>query len=285
MNFKNLEEKCYYYRGLTDYKLLPNSNILVMLDGKKFSSLVKNNFKKPFDDNFIKMMNETAKYLCQNIQGAKFGYVQSDEISILITDYDNPKTDTLFGGRLCKIQSILAAMATAEFNRQFILYNAFEKIDNWSGVQTADIHQKIKDMKLAQFDCKAWVVPNENDAFAWFLFRNIDCIRNSKQQTAQTWCSYEELKKKNTDEQINYLLEKHGVDWNTFSEGKKYGRFIVRKEEFFTKEINGEVIPFSRNKFNIIDGFPLNEEGNKEKFFDYIKKNDTIGIDFETKGL
>ena len=121
MKFDSLEDKCQYYRSLTDYKILPNSNILVMLDGKNFSKLIKNNFDKPFDDEFVEMMNNTAKFLCNNVQGVKFAYVQSDEISLLISDYDTPETDTLFGGRLCKIQSILASLATSEFNRQFIV--------------------------------------------------------------------------------------------------------------------------------------------------------------------
>ena len=41
-------------------------------------------------------MDKTTEYLCQNIQGAKFGYVQSDEISILITDYDDIDTHAWF---------------------------------------------------------------------------------------------------------------------------------------------------------------------------------------------
>ena len=32
MNFKNLEEKCKYFRGTTDYKIVPNGYTLLMLD-------------------------------------------------------------------------------------------------------------------------------------------------------------------------------------------------------------------------------------------------------------
>ena len=200
MYFKNLEDKCLYYRRLTDYRLLPNSNIMVCLDGKNFSKLIKNSFKKPFDEDFIHMMNRTAQFLCQNVQGVKIAYVQSDEINLLISDYDTPETDTLFGGRLCKIQSILASMATSEFNRMFMLYNLSNKFvdSNDVDVTFAELYDEINVMKLAQFDCRAWIVPNENDAFAYFLFRQIDCIRNSKQQTAQTWCTHKELIGKNT---------------------------------------------------------------------------------------
>ena len=99
MKFDTLKQKCEFYRSLTDYKLMPNSYVLAMVDGHCFSKLIKNKFDKPFDDMFIKMMNETAKYLCENIQGAKFAYTQSDEISILITDFDTPMTDSFFGFR------------------------------------------------------------------------------------------------------------------------------------------------------------------------------------------
>ena len=87
MVFKNLEDKCLYYRSLSDYKLLPNSYVLVMLDGRSFSNLIKNKFEKPFDKDFIDMMNQTAQYVCENVEGAKFAYVQSDEISLVITRF------------------------------------------------------------------------------------------------------------------------------------------------------------------------------------------------------
>jgi len=269
MKFKNLEDKCRYYQSLTNYKLTPNCCILVHIDGKNFSKLIKNNFKKPFDNDFIDMMNKTALYLCNNVQGCKLAYVQSDEISLLITDYDTPDTDILFGGRLCKIQSILASMATSEFNRQFILYNIGMK--GFTGKSEENI---IKNMKMAQFDCKAWVVPNENDAYAWFLYRNIDCVRNSKQQTAQTWCSHKELMGKDTDEQIEFLLKNHSIDWNTFENGKKYGRFITKVKQHFTTTVKGEKIEYDRNKFDVVaPPFMLSEEGGRDYFFEMLKNN------------
>lgn len=276
MNFKNLEDKCLYYRGLTDYRILPNSNIIVMLDGKNFSHLIKNNFLKPFDDNFIDMMNKTAKFLCENVQGCKIAYTQSDEISLLITDYDTDKSDTLFGGRLCKIQSILASLATSEFNRQFILNKLSNRFSqDGSDVCFAGIYDSINHMKLAQFDCKVWVVPSQNDAFAWFLYRQIDCIRNSKQQTAQTWCSHKELLNLDTDEQISYLKEKHNVDWNSFDDDKKYGRFIYKIPETFSKNLRNKdgsftKVTFDRNKFTIKPAFNLTDDG-KEKFLKIIE--------------
>ena len=267
MKFDSLEDKCLYYRGLTDYRILPNSNIIVMLDGKNFSTLVKNNFKKPFDDYFINMMNNTAKFLCEQVQGCKFAYVQSDEISLLITDYDTQKTDTLFGGRLCKIQSILASLATSEFNRHFINYKLSGIDKSHDGLGLSDVCNAIGKMKMAQFDCKCWTVPNQNDAYAWFLYRQLDCIRNSKQQTAQTYLPNKHLFKKNTDEQVALCNEKTNIDWNDFDDKYKFGRFIFKEENELTTTLpNGKTITFTRNKFTIHPAFELTEEVGKEKF-------------------
>jgi len=277
MKFKNLEDKCQYYRSLTDYKILPNSNILVMLDGKNFSSLIKNHFKKPFDDDFIDMMNKTAQFLCENVQGCKFAYTQSDEISLLITDYDTPETDIFFGGRICKIQSILASMATSEFNRWFNLYNinkyCNDKISinpNWEVVQ-----EVMKNMKLAQFDCKVWPVPSQNDAFAWFLYRQLDCVKNSKQQTAQTYIPHKELLGKSADEQIQMLFNYKFINWNTFDDKYKYGRFVYKVEKDLTTTLpNGETINYTRNKFTPVGAFDLTQEGAKDKFYNLVFNQD-----------
>jgi len=267
MRFKNLEDKCQYYRGLTDYKLTPNTNILVMLDGKNFSTLIKNNFKKPFDDDFIDMMNKTAQFLCKNVQGVKFAYVQSDEISLLITDYDTPETDTPFGGRLCKLQSILASLATSEFNRQFMLYH----LSKDALVERHVILNTVEKMKLAQFDCKVWTVPTQNDVFAWFLYRQLDCIKNSKQQTAQTYISHKRLLGRSADEQIQLALEEKGIDWNAFGNQYKYGRFIKKVAVSCNKQLpSGEEVNFVRNKFIAEPAIDLSESPGREIFFDTV---------------
>ena len=36
-----------------------------------------------------------------------------------------------------------------------------------------------------------------------------------------------------TDEQIKLLLDEKGIDWNTYEDGKKYGRFIYKEIEHF----------------------------------------------------
>ena len=272
MRFNSLEDRMNYYRGLTDYKLMPKSYVLVFLDGRSFSTMIKNKFEKPFDNKFINMMNETAKYVCSKVEGAKFGYVQSDEISIVITDFENENTESFFGFRLTKMLSIIASLATAKFNQLMMDYHIsqIEGCPASAGDTVQMCRDSVNDMPLYQFDCKCWNVPTYNDVFAWFLYRQIDCIRNSKQQAAQTRISHKQLEKLNTDEQINLLKEMTGIDWNDYEDGKKFGRFIYRVEEEF--EYKGERtnpnIPatYTRHYWKSVDGFKLTDEDGRERF-------------------
>ena len=253
MQFKNLKEKCEYYRSLVDYKLLPNSYVIAMVDGHCFSKLIKNKFKKPFDEEFINAMNETAVYLCENIQGAKLSYTQSDEISVLITDFDTPMTDSFFGYRLCKMQSLIASMATAKFNQIMA--------KNHPG--------------LYEFDCKCWTVPNANDAYAWFLYRQTDCIKNSKQQAAQTYLPHKSLLNLSSDMQIEMLKEEKGIDWHEYSNGEKFGRFIYRVKGEFEKDLpNGQHIKFERRMWTAIQANDIKEDNSIREMISNIGKKE-----------
>ena len=272
MRFNTLEDRMLYFRGLTNYKLMPKSYVMVMLDGRSFSTMIKNKFEKPFDNNFINMMNETAKYVCSKVEGAKFGYVQSDEISLVITDFENENTESFFGYRLTKMLSVIASLATAKFNQLMMDYRIgqVEGCSASAGDTVQMCRDVVNDMPLYQFDCKCWNLPTYNDVFAWFLYRQIDCIRNSKQQAARARISHKQLESLNSDEQINLLKEMTGVDWNDYEDGKKFGRFIYRVEEEF--EYKGECtnpnIPatYTRHYWKAFDSFQLTDEDGRERF-------------------
>ena len=264
MEFKTLKDRMLYYRGLTDYKVMPNCYTLVMLDGRSFSKMVKKKFELPFDDNFIDMMNETAKYICKKIQGALFAYVQSDEISILLSD----KGDTFFGGRLNKMQSIIASMAASKFNQLMMLYNLK------NGIGPNDPMKIVESTNLVDFDCKVWNVPTFNDAIAWFIYRQIDCIRNSKQQAAQTYLSFEQLLNQDTDKQITLLKVNKGIDWETeYDDGKKFGRFIYKEitpMRVYVEKLDKE-IKCNRSLWSTHFAFELTDNGKKDEFIKLIK--------------
>ena len=224
--------------------------------------MIKNKFEKPFDVNFIDMMNKTAQYLCQMVQGTHLAYVQSDEITLIIKK-NTEDSDVFFGGRLCKMQSIIASLATAKFNQLMILYN-MEYHPNINPLNT------IENTALCQFDCKIWDVDNANDAMAWLLFRNIDCTRNSKQQTCQTYLSHKELMGKHTDEQVALLLEEKGIDWFDLPDGQKYGRLIQKQmvtemRSFTAKDGIERTESCTRSKWLIVDGFDLTISENRER--------------------
>ena len=264
MEFKTLKDRMLYYRSLTDYKVMPNCYTLVMLDGRSFSKMVKNKFELPFDDNFIDMMNETAKYICKKIQGALFAYVQSDEISILLSD----KGDTFFGGRLNKMQSIIASMAASKFNQLMMLYNLK------NGIEPNDPMKIVESTNLVDFDCKVWNVPTFNDAIAWFIYRQIDCIRNSKQQAAQTYLSFEQLLNQDTDKQITLLKVNKGIDWETeYDDGKKFGRFIYKEitpMRVYVEKLDKE-IKCNRSFWSTHFAFELTDNCKKDEFIKLIK--------------
>lgn len=256
-----LEKRMKDLRGKTDYRLPKKSYVMCACDGKNFSRLIKNKNEKPFDDKFINMMNEVAIYVCKNVQGCKFAYTQSDEITFVLTDFENEETSAYFDYRLCKMLSIIPSLATAKFN-QLVTLNLLD-----TPCSTEDMKQIIKHMSLAQFDCKVWNTDNFNDVFAYFLWRQIDCVRNSKQQAAQTYLSHKELMGKHTDEQIRLLLEKKGIDWNEYSDDEKYGRFIY-KEQIEKPLPNHEENTCLRNVWLAHDAFELYESGGKQRFLE-----------------
>ena len=267
MENETLKEKCYRFQKERDYRLDTDKYIIAHIDGRSFSHNIKNKFKKPFDRKVILMMNETAIYLCENVQGVKIAYVQSDEISLLIKK-DTPESDVFFGGRMCKMQSIIASLATAKFNQLLALNElAAQKVANLSSID--DAIKKIAETKLVEFDCKVWDVDTANDALAWFLFRNIDCVKNSKQQVAQTWCTYNELLRLDTDKQIEFLKEKTGIDWYTFPEDEKYGRIVKKTTRQAQREMpNGEVVDYERSVWEAIPGTDLSDKEKRKEFVD-----------------
>lgn len=262
----SLKEKCYAYQKEANFYLDPNKYIIVHADGRSFSKMVKNKFKKPFDDDFIEAMNQTAIYLCKEIQGAQFAYVQSDEISILVRK-EKPTSQVFFEGRMCKLQSIIGSLAGTKFSQAMAVNRLKEVPTCASSENVLDMCiDAIENGPIYQFDCKVWNVDNANDAMAWFLFRNIDCIRNSKQQTCQTYLSHDMLKSKNTDEQVSLLKSNKGIDWNKFDDNKKFGR-LVKKIKIQHYDNNNEV-DFERSKWEAFPFFDMTDIEKREAFIE-----------------
>lgn len=207
---------------------------ILRIDGKAFHTYTKG-LVRPFDDGLIEDMDYTAQHLCKKIMGAKFAYTQSDEISILVTDFDTYTTDAWFDNSVQKMVSISASMATACFNRQRYVRYLTEKSNLLEGYLTP--------LKDAEFDSRVFQIPCRFEVENYFRWRQLDCIRNSIASLAQSLYSPKQLHGKNTREQQDMIHEK-GQNWNDLDPKYKIGRFITKSSittlDFLRK--NGDII-------------------------------------------
>lgn len=224
------------YEMRTRTYLPRRSNIIIRIDGKAFHSYTKG-LNKPFDLGLMEDMAETTKYLCSKIQGAKFGYTQSDEISILITDYDTIKTHVWFGGQIQKIVSVAASMATSKFN-----YLRLNRKFNL-GTDCVDI---IMDMfKLAEFDARVYTLPDKEEVLNYFIWRQQDASRNSVSMLAQSNFSHKQLQNKNTSQMQDMLMTEKGINWNNLQSVEKRGWGVLRrKQKWIRPKDNKSFKPF-----------------------------------------
>lgn len=113
-----LGERMKRYEYVTRNYLTRRVPAIIRLDGKAFHTFTRG-FQKPFDEILVKTMQQTMRYLCENIQGCVLGYTQSDEITLVLIDYQKLDSDSWFGYNIQKCASVAASMATMVFNKFF----------------------------------------------------------------------------------------------------------------------------------------------------------------------
>lgn len=219
-----LSERMNDYVKVTDHKLMKKQPAILWIDGKAFHTFCRG-LNKPFDEVLIKTMQETAIKLCENIQGAKLAYVQSDEISIVLTDWEQYTTDAWFNYRIQKLASVTASMATLYFNNIWL--------DKCGGALCSGNDKDFeiyfpKRHRNATFDCKAFNLPN-HEVENWLLFRQNDWCRNSIQMYARSEFSQKQLHKKNRVAMSKMLLDV-GKDWEELDSYLKYGSVIIKED-------------------------------------------------------
>ena len=175
-------------------------------------------------------MDETAKYLCKNIQGAEIGFVQSDEISILMTDFNTHQTDAWFDGNIQKIVSVAASMATSKFNHLRMIRIIKESttiVDDLVSIKpyTNDLFE----MRLAEFDARTFTIPAKSEVMNSLIWRQQDTVRNSISSVAQSLYSHKELNGKNMSVQQEMIFQK-GVNWNDYDSTLKRGRLVLKEK-------------------------------------------------------
>lgn len=220
-----------YYEGIYNIAMPRRTNVIIRIDGKAFHTYTRG-LEKPYDTGLNDDMDATTKYLCENIQGCKCGYVQSDEISLLLTDYDRLETDAWFSNKIQKMTSIAASMATSKFNQLRLARYAMEMqmtdtstFGLASGLLNGD---DIMKFKLAEFDARVFVIPSKEEVVNYFIWRQQDATRNSISTLAQAYFSPRELHGKKTNDMQDMLMLEKRINWNDEPVRFKRGGFIKK---------------------------------------------------------
>lgn len=210
--FDSLGDRIKRYELCYNQVLTPRSCLFIRIDGNAFHTWTKG-LNKPFDQGFIDAMEYAATATAAEMMGFKLGYVQSDEATFMLTDFDQLQTQGWFGYELNKVVSVSASLFTAHFN------DAVRRMGR----------------RPAIFDSRAFIVPRE-DAPNVFVWRYKDWLRNSLQMLARAHFSPKELHEKNTND-LHEMLHTKGVHWAELPDQLKNGTWL-RKSDVTYEAVN-----------------------------------------------
>ena len=224
-----------YYEDISKTKLMRREPVAIRIDGKAFHTFTKN-FQKPFDKILMQSMQETMKYLCENIQGCVLGYTQSDEITLILIDYQNLDTSAWFDYEVQKMCSIAASMATMAFNK-FFYKNVYEEYNHRYDVKGEcsmpfDLF-KIYDKAIekgAMFDARCFNIPKE-EVTNLIYWRQLDATRNSIQMVGHANFTQKELHGKSCNDIQDMLHEQKNINWNNYPTSCKRGTSCIKTED------------------------------------------------------
>lgn len=254
-----------FYEFIPKTKLMRRTPVILRIDGKAFHSFTKG-FKKPFDEILIKSMQETMKYLCENIQGCVLGYTQSDEISLLLVDYKNLNSSAWFDYEVQKLCSVSASMATMAFNKAFSenINKYYRDNTDVTPLPTGKIYYSEEfdrdyfntltgaREKGAMFDARCFNIPKEEVANL-FYWRQKDASKNSVQMLGRAYFSHKELHNKNGSQIQDMLMLQKNINWNDLPTTQKRGSCCI-KEQY---EVNIEEKPCIRTRWIIDNEIPI----------------------------
>ncbi len=191
------------YENRTQTSLPRRTYTIIRLDGKAFHTYTRH-CQRPYDSDLMAAMDASAKQTCADMMGAQFAYVQSDEVSTLLTDFYSPQTEAWFDGKVQKIVSVAASAMTAYFNQAM-------------NTGAGDLP--------AMFDARVFTIPDHVEVENYFIWRQQDAIRNSLQMLCQSHFSHKELNGKSNEEQ-HEMLHSVGVNWADQPDRCKRGALV-----------------------------------------------------------
>ncbi|MFB7107268.1 tRNA(His) guanylyltransferase Thg1 family protein [Streptomyces hydrogenans] len=175
---------------------------LLRVDGRAFHTYLRD-AERPFDEAFMADMDAVAEALCAKISGAVFAYTQSDEVSVLVTDFTTVQTQPWFDGVVAKLTSVSASLATAVLNAR-------------------------RPGKRALFDARVFTLSDPVEVANYFLWRQRDAVRNSVSMAAQAHFSHRRLQGLSGGAMQELLWSEAGINWNDYPVGCKRGRVAVK---------------------------------------------------------
>lgn len=256
MRNDELGNRIKIYENVTRSHLIRRIPVIIRLDGKAFHTFTRG-FEKPFDEVFVKTMQDTMKYLCENIEGCVLGYTQSDEITLVLCDYKKITTQAWFNNNVLKMCSVSASMATMAFNKFFA-----ENATAWEDREFAKVavdgvtvlnpeqqeywlkHSSAHNRSVvngAMFDSRVFNIPKEevNNCLIW---RQEDATCNSIQSVAQANFTHKQLHKKNQNELQEMLWQEKGINWNDTPTHLKRGSCCVKQAIPYRREDGVEYV-------------------------------------------
>lgn len=195
------------YEKINSYQLLPKVPVIARIDGKAFHTFCRG-LEKPYDVRLNKLMKDTCYELVKKTH-AIVGYTQSDEIS-LVWNYSGINQQMHFKGKVEKLTSILASIATEYFNR-----NKHELLPEKANTP-------------AYFDCRVFNVPFTYEVVNYLIWRELDATRNSIQSAGQYYFSHKQLHGKSTSQIQEMLFKNFNVNWNDYPVFFKRGTYMTK---------------------------------------------------------
>jgi tRNA(His) guanylyltransferase len=206
---KSLGDRMKGYENVNRNYLMKRTPVIIRLDGKAFHTYTKD-CDRPFDPNLHDIRQNALDYLCKNIQGAIIGYSQSDELSIVLKDWQTFTTSAWFDNNIQKICSVSASMCTMLWNIEAGAYKNWEKVS-----------------PNAVFDSRVFNVPKE-EVVNYLLWRQQDWERNSVQMLAQSLYSHKQIQGISNDALVGKIEQEFGIVWGNLESWKKQGEVWIK---------------------------------------------------------
>lgn len=202
------------YEFVTRTHLMRRTPVIIRLDGRAFHTYSRRfaTDAVPFSDTMHDLMVTTTRTLVHHVQNCVMGYTQSDEISLLLRDWDRHETQQWFDGNIQKITSISASIASNAFNHRLM------QVESGASLSFSD---------LAQFDARTYNLPAE-EVCNYFIWRQQDASRNSIQMLGHYHFSSKQMHGKNNSQVQDMLMAEKGINWNDLDTWMRRGVCVTK---------------------------------------------------------